>query len=302
MTPTVPDLPVKSDPTPPTQLSLAERIAILEDRTALKKRTALDRLKDWGGLLSLVIAIGYSFPLGIWEDFIKTEQDRKAEELAVLRRAVDESTAMMADGARAMAGIPDPKSRDIVGRGLATRMYVLMMKHRAAFEGRRNEFVAPELMVLGYNFLSTNQTDAALLFFEAAEERSTSDLITRIEAHRARAKVFFLNGPYQNRALARKLFAEAMVLAQQEGTLAGLNSYLTVAADWGLHELLDGDWVCGTRQVEVARAEYVRRGALLGDGGHFMHVLDQMTGPLRPREGQPRNGCPASPQHAGALR
>lgn len=45
--------------------TVLERLAILEERTHPKPKSVVDRLKDWGGVASLVIAIAYSFPIGL---------------------------------------------------------------------------------------------------------------------------------------------------------------------------------------------------------------------------------------------
>src|SRR5262245_15077333 len=106
--------------------SFSERVAILEERTRPKQKSLLDRLKDRGGLVSLLAAVAYSFPIGLWDRFIVPEQTKRTQEIAELKNVVNHSTALMADGARALAGISDPYLYDVVGRAINTRLYVLM--------------------------------------------------------------------------------------------------------------------------------------------------------------------------------
>lgn len=270
--------------------SIEERLAALEERTAPKAKTPFEQAKDWGGIVSLVIAIAYSFPLGVWDRFIVSEHVRAKQEVAALRDAIDESSRMLADSARAMSDVVDPNLRDALGRAFSTRMYILMSKNRAAFERNRAEFVPPELLVIGYNFLTTSQVDAAIPFLRAAEE-SKDDSVTQIEATRLHAKSLFLPGVSQDRVAARRLFVAGAELARTQGSQLGISARLTLLADWGLLELLAGDWLCGQIQIQAAREEYRRVGSLLNDQGNFLRVLDAQSGGLFRREDQPSVGC-----------
>ena len=55
--------------------------------------------------------------------------------------------------------------------------------------------------------------------------------------------------------------------------------------------MLDGDWACGVQQTNAARAAYQQFGAILGDGGNFLRLLDQKLSTLKQRPGQPQSGC-----------
>ena len=56
-------------------VSFEERLALLEDRTKPKKKTALDHVKDWAGVATALIALLYTIPLGVWDYWIKTPEN-----------------------------------------------------------------------------------------------------------------------------------------------------------------------------------------------------------------------------------
>lgn len=270
--------------------TVEERLAALEERTRPKRKSGTERFMEWAGLISLVLALAYSFPLGLWDRFIETEKKRTADEIAELRAAVDQSSAMVADAARSLAGISDPFLRDMVMRSLSTRLYILMTKHRAAFERHKEVFGGPEALVIGYNFQSTNQVAAALAFYKQAQDRA-EDLTVEIEARRLRAKALFMPGGLQDRAAARQVYAEGAARLAQQRSPHALSVHMTLLAEWGYMELLDGDWECGQKQIQQARKMYTEFGTLMNDRGNFVQLVDQQTRALSPKPGQPKNGC-----------
>ena len=262
---------------------LTERVAILEERTAPKPKSLLDQTKDWGGVVSLVIALAYSFPLGVWDRFIVSGASRRAATLATLRQTIDETTSMIAGGARDLSSIADPEFRDMVSRSLTTRLFVKMTEKRAAFLEFKDDFVAPELLVISSNFVLTNQLDAAIPLLETVERNPEADAVTAIEARRMHAKALFLPGTLQNQPRAREIFAEAVAIAAQQVTTSGITSYITVTADWGLLEMLVGDWACGLTQTGVALKACETNAAFLSDRGMLAQIIQQKIAAIQQR-------------------
>ncbi len=59
-------------------LAFDERLAVLEERTKPKPRTIYDRIKDWAGVLTFVIAVLCTYPLGVWDIVTSAKQRRLA--------------------------------------------------------------------------------------------------------------------------------------------------------------------------------------------------------------------------------
>lgn len=274
-----------------TKGTIKERLAALEERTRPKRKSLMDRVKDWGGITSLIIALAYSFPLGLWDRFIEPEKQRLDREITQLRAVVEDSTVMMIDGVQALSGVRDPTLYDLVQRSVNTRLFIMMSKHKEAFTRRIDEFAPPEALVIGYNFLSTNQPSAALTFFRHAEAKANDDLIAQTEAIRLQAKTLFVPGPLQDKVAARELFAEAAADLLQQRNHHSIGSYMTLTSEWGIFELLDGDWECGQKQISEAQRTYNQYAQFMNDQGNFGRLIAQRTQDLKPSEGQPMNGC-----------
>ncbi|WP_421884623.1 hypothetical protein [Pacificispira sp.] len=272
-------------------MTLSERVHVLEERTRPKSKGLVDHVKDWGGVASLVIALLYSFPLGLWDRFIVSEKVRTAREISELRAVVEESTIILSDGARALSAIVDPSLRDMVQRALNTRLYIVMSRHKEALGRHIDAFTPPEALVIGYNFQITNQHEAAIDFFRFAKERAEADEVTRLEAVRMEAKLFFLPGNMQDRAKARQLYDAAA--AQMHASLTPLNAgtYLTLLSEWGMFELIDGDWMCGQEKIRAVHMTYPQFAPFLNDQGNFLRMIAQRTQPLARRPDQPAEGC-----------
>ena len=276
-------------PSMPVIPTVSERLAALEERTAPKPKTIIDRIKDWGGVASLVIAIGYSFPLGIWEKFIEPENRRIASELQSLRNVIEETTTILAEGARTLSSIQDPFLYDTAGRAINTRIYLQMSKHRVQFEKYRSILTPPELLIVGNNFSMTGQAEAALPFFEAAQANAGLDVQSKMEAMRQRAKILFGPGPLQNRKESRKNFNEAIVAMASIPSMKFAS--MSLLSEWALFELLDGDWTCGQEKLAAAKAALNELSPYMTDNGNFAKLVTQRTQSLSLRPGQTTAGC-----------
>lgn len=269
--------------------TLPERVAALEERTAEKPKSIVDRIKDWGGVASLVIAVGYSFPLGIWEKFVEPENKRVAAELQNLRNVIEETTTIFSEGAKTLAAIQDPALYDLAGRAVNTRIFLLMNKHRPRFEQYKAELTAPELLVVGNNFIMTNQPEVALPFFDAARDSAGQDIQSRVEALRQQAKIRFGPGPLQDRDKARKNFDAAISMMRPIRTMK--YAATSLLSEWALFELLDGDWACGQQKLAAAKLALTELSPYLNDNGNFARLVDQKTQSLVRQPGQPAAGC-----------
>src|SRR4051812_33359565 len=94
--------------------SYDERLAVLEERTAAKPKSLLDKVKEWGGIISLVIAVGYTFPLGLWDRFRTSPLEAEQRKIASARSIVLQSAQLFSDFGRTVSAIQDPRLRTMV--------------------------------------------------------------------------------------------------------------------------------------------------------------------------------------------
>ena len=97
-------------------VSLPERVAALEERTTPRPKGILDQLKEWGGIVSLLIALGYTFPLGLWDRFMITPLESEQRKIGATRNIVLQSAQLVADFGRTISAIQDPRLRNMVSR------------------------------------------------------------------------------------------------------------------------------------------------------------------------------------------
>lgn len=280
-----------SDANVETSLTMDARLAVLEERTRPKEKKLLDRLKDWGGVASLVIAVAYSFPLGLWDRWFEAPKRTQEVELAALRQVLSESTSMIADYGRSVAGLNDAYLAETISRAYNTRLYLLMEKNIGAFTRRKDDFNAPELLVIGYNLLMTNQTGAAIAFFEAATAKAASDPRTAVEARRQLGKAYFMPGPFQDKGKGREQLSNAVSMASQGRSWLEVTSYVNALAEWGIIELMHGDWACGETHVTRSLSLYEELAPVLNDKGSFGRMVSEQASRIKRRPEQPSNGC-----------
>lgn len=79
------------------------RLAVLEERTKPKEKTILDRIKDWSGVLTFVVAVLYTYPLGVWDRFVVTAEQQKIKEIGELRATIVRVTELDSETFRVIA-------------------------------------------------------------------------------------------------------------------------------------------------------------------------------------------------------
>lgn len=278
---------------PAARLDVASRLAVLEDRTRARPKSLLENLKDWGGIASLVVALAYSFPLGLWDRFVLSPQQRAAAELNDLRAVIEELTRLMSEGAFQVASIGDAQWQDTARRALHTRAYMKMLRYRERFLEAAPRLTPTELAVAAHHFLQAEQLDAAATLASAVIDHAQATLAVRIEAHRVLAKLGPLRGGEPGWAAMRAHFHAALALAAGGSRWQAVQQDVALRSEWAMIELTDGDWECGRTQLESARAAYAVHFNLFNDGGAFMRMVEQRTSMLAPRPDQSSRGCPA---------
>lgn len=271
--------------------TVEERLAVMEERTALRPKSLLDRAKEWGGIATLIVALAYSFPLGVWDRWITPERERLAAELAELRSALEQSSVMLADSARTLAMISDPALMDTVGRAFNTRLYIMMAKYKDAFAKRKDDLTPAELIVIGYNFTVTNQYKSALEFLRYASEKAAGEPLLLVAALREKAKALFAPSSVQNKYEAAKAFEKALLVLEHGQSIQELGMHASLSAEWGYFEMMDGDWLCGKTLTEAALKRLGELSLWLNDEGKFSQLIVAKTRNLRLKPNQPELGC-----------
>src|SRR5690349_16115183 len=124
---------------------LAARLAILEERTQPKPRTLFDKLKDWAGILTFVIAVLYTYPLGVWDRFVVTAKEQRTKELNEVRSTILAVTSADSEAIRAYAGISDPSMQQQLIQSANARKGALLVPGLSLIEKHYEQLTSSEL-------------------------------------------------------------------------------------------------------------------------------------------------------------
>lgn len=283
-------------PAPTALLPLAERVAQLEERTAPKKKGWVDHIKEWGGVATVLIAILYTFPTGVWQQYFQPEQ-KAADDL---RSVIDQTTMILADAVKATSSAKDDQTAMQLNRFYTTRAYALMARHTRAFEKYADKLTPSELLIVGSTYGQVNMTTLSIRFLDLAMNSSrgtdkdgkvsVTDTMTYLTAARSKAATLFAPGPRQDLRAARNLFrVVTMEAAGATSPMEGL-ALVDLKGNWAWMELTFGDYACGQALLREAQHLYENLGLFLIDSGKMRTLFDYMA-KAAPRPGQSSGGC-----------
>lgn len=288
----MPDVAPPPAPPPGVEpLPLAERIARLEERTAPRPKTWMELLQAYGGILSLAIAMLYSFPLGVWDRWFETEATRSRQELTALRDSLERVAQMQVEGARAASGIREPMLLDTVMRSTNNRILLTLAPREARFLERQNEFAPSEQVMIGLLFAFVEKAPTALAFFRAAQAKD--DPLIRLEAQRAEAGLLFRPSAIQDLGRARSVFAALQRPLPPQAGFALHTVQINALRDWALNEFTLGDPSCGRELYHRLEARLIQMEPLMNDNGMFGTQVMSLFVRFIAQPPVPGPGCPA---------
>lgn len=276
--------------------SVAARLAVLEERTNPKRKSHLDRLKDWGGVITLVIAVFYTFPttyIQQWIDPGKKEQEE-------LRGVLEQSTMVLAEGIKAVASTSDPSAKQQLNRYYNTRAYLIMARHEAKLFKFAEKLTTPELMVAGWNFHAVDRSDLSHKLFDVALQRlersidpktgRMPEMVTYFQIMRGKAQANFAPGALQNIKGGRLIFEKAAGLTKNAISVQEKLGLIDVLHAWAGMERMYGDWRCSQVKLNSARELHQTIADQLFDNGVYFQQLT-LTANIPQKPNQPEIGC-----------
>ncbi len=275
---------------------LVQRVAMLEERTKPKQKTLLDKLKDWGGVGTLLIALIYTFPSNLYQQTFQPEKKARED----LRLIIEQSTMILADGLKAASSTSNPSSASQLNRYYTTRAYLVMARQQESLLKYKDQLTPTELMVVGMNFSIVNRPDLALIFLDASLSQiqrikeikgdAAEELVTQLQALRLKAQLMFLPSKLQHLSTGRNAFKEAIAIAQTSKSVQEKLSLIDLHHSWAGLERLHGDWACSETQLNAALEILQSIQSQLFDNQQLQQTLI-VTSQLPSRPQQPRQGC-----------
>ena len=257
-----------------------------------KPKSTLDLVKEWGGVVSLLIALGYTFPLGFWDRFIDKSAARSAE-IADLYAVLENISSMVSERTMLGSQMPiAPNSSMTIDGTLMARADLLMSRRKDKFIARKDDLTFSALYLASQAFGNTGDFSSALIMIDEAIERAGSDAEMKLAAMRDKATLYFLATAHRDQATGRQLFKDILAQSQQLGLRKSAFISAAISAQWSLAELNDGDWKCGLQVLEGG--EQAAQENLPPDVWQpiFGPIRGQvMSNTLRPTRDQPQVGC-----------
>jgi hypothetical protein len=224
------------------------RLAVLEERTKPKEKTILDRIKDWSGVLTFVVAVLYTYPLGVWDRFVVTAEQQKIKGVGELRATIVRVTELDSETFRVIASIADVQQQALMSQVQNARKSALLIPELPLVEKHYSELSGAELELLGYqlNYLGDQGTLVQRVLDTASEKMiSAKNNLGAADIYRTQAQLYSSYGSMGlNPAKARDLFKKAIHLSMLAEPAKSLNTALATAMDWANFEALSGNWSC----------------------------------------------------------
>jgi hypothetical protein len=220
--------------------SIEERIAVLEERTRDKPKSVTDYVKEWAGVGTLMIALLYTFPLGVWDRFFVTQVDR-LRDLAIHLSELD------AENARSYFSIEDDQVRAFFSRAMSSKKAALIEREIANLQANYDELSSAEMILLAYNVGLSGKRNLADEIYKAAltKARNEQNISFVSDIYRLRAQLYAAdpNGLNDVRESYSRAIGTLMEVRSPVFQLQISNS----AFEWAVWELssFGGDWACG---------------------------------------------------------
>lgn len=241
------ELRVSSSADAPHNRSLIERVAALEERTTPKPRSPTEFMKEWAGVGTLLIALLYTFPLGVWDRFFVTADQKRAQQIETLRNLALAVSELDAKFAGAYNSIPDEQTRAFFSRAMSSQKAALIERDLPVIQAHYSQLSAPEMIVLAYNLGLGGKVELADKIYTAASAKVVADhnVSAAADIYRLRGQLH-ASGPkgidmIQTRQNYSKSIESLTGYASPGLRLQATNS----AYEWAIFELSAGDWKCG---------------------------------------------------------
>lgn len=236
-----------SDTSDGSTANVDARIAVLEERTKPKVRTILDRIKDWSGVLTFVIAVAYTYPLGVWDRFVVTAQQQRAKEVSDLRSIILALSQTDAESLRALASVSDPTLQLQLGAASNGRKASLLAPNMQLIEKHYEELTGGELELLGfYVNQSGDQGVLASKMLEKSADKMirAKNVIGAADVLRIQAQMYSPFGSIPDISKSRQFLQKSINLLIGADPLKGYPNATALVMDWMYMEGSAGSWPC----------------------------------------------------------
>jgi len=281
------------DEVPPydTKTDILQRLSALESRTAPANKTILEKLQAYGGIVALVITIGYSWPLGVWDRFVVSAQEKEERAVDAIRETLSRAIELTAQIGEVSSSIEDIQMRDLAGNALTTKVQIIMAQNKEQFHRYRDKLFPEELLTIGDLYRFIYAFENAFEFYDYVIKADDIPLSILNQAKRRSANLRFGRTNMQDIETARTMYQEIVESMERGLQPSGVMELSIIQAEWAYGEMLEGDWKCGKMNAEEALARLKKWQSFLVDRGHTRELIQTWFVNLQRQPEQPARGC-----------
>jgi hypothetical protein len=220
------------------QSNVDRRLAVLEERTKPKPKTFIENVTQWGGVATFLLALLYTFPLGVWDRFFVTPED---EVRSLIIKLTDADTEFL----KVSQSLP-PSQMFSIALSVKAKKTALLLPDKPLVLKWQKALSAAEVELLAFQAQSIGDPDMADKLYSTAlsKAKAENNLGLLADIYRMQASLFATPGtPETNLTKARESFTEAL----RNFTLSGSNPAFTAMTiwNWANFEVNVGSKACG---------------------------------------------------------
>lgn len=274
--------------------SMEARLATLEERTAPRPKTLLDRVKEWSGFATAVIAILYTFPLGFWDRWFEGPTARNVE---ALRSGIQQLADLEARTTQGAISITDVEARHFYMNAMGAQRAAILARLETRLNHYRDELTIPELILIAYNLGIAGRPGLADSVYESASQaaaRNDAPLYMQADIFRMRALLAAQQFNDFSISTVRTNFSRNLTMLASHSDI-GLQQQAGLGAlQWAAMEatLPRGDGLCSSYLRQWAGNILMPLTQLDPQIAALLAAHDQRMANVMPRIDQEARGCP----------
>jgi hypothetical protein len=187
-----------------TPSDLDRRLCVLEERTKPKPKSIIDHITDWGGVATFMLALLYTFPLGVWDRFFVSPIDEE-------RKLIIKLTDVDVEYFKTSQNLPIDQQLALTLAARAKKT-ALLSADRAVVLKRQGAPLAAETELLGYQAYSIGDLQLATQLYDSSSNKAKADnnLLLQADIQRLQAELFVVAGAAGNLNKARQNYADSV--------------------------------------------------------------------------------------------
>ncbi len=199
----------------PWPAELSEQVAVLRERTEPKPKSVIQNIQAWSGVMTAVIALLYTIPLGVWDRWFESHAQAEARKLDGLRSAIVQLAELEARALQGWSEISDPSVKTMFGNAIGAQRAATLFRVADDMKKYSARLSVPELILVGYNLgLGGRITEADEIYSVAINVAANTGapVSFRADIHRMRGLLHSSHPTGANLAVLRDSYRQNIAL------------------------------------------------------------------------------------------